>query len=128
MINLKNKKNINTYETILIVRPENTEEDTDRFVNEMLHSLEKIFKALQAVISVYTNTIEQYSSLLRESGAIQVYFQNKGRHHLTYLIKKHSDGIYIQSSFKGNGRIVKKLEKVLRFDEKVMRHLTIKQS
>nr|QUE28386.1 ribosomal protein S6 [Porphyrostromium boryanum] len=46
---------------------------------------------------------------------------------MTYLIKKHSDGIYIQSNYKGNGQIVKKLEKVLRFDEKIIRHMTVKQ-
>lgn len=35
MINLKNKKTINTYETILIVRPENTEEDTEKFMSKI---------------------------------------------------------------------------------------------
>ena len=64
---------------------------------------------------------------MREHGAIQIYFQNKGRHHLAYLIKKNSDGIYIHSSYKGNGKIVKQLEKYIRFDEKIMRHMTIKQ-
>jgi len=64
---------------------------------------------------------------LQENGAVQIYFQNKGRHHLSYLVKKYNDGIYLQSNYKGNGQIVKKMEKLIRFDEKIIRHLTIKQ-
>lgn len=58
---------------------------------------------------------------------MHIYFQNKGRHHLTYPIKKHNDGIYLHGSYQGNGQIIKKVEKVVRFDEQIIRHMTIKQ-
>nr|YP_009297404.1 ribosomal protein S6 [Erythrotrichia carnea]AOM66747.1 ribosomal protein S6 [Erythrotrichia carnea] len=104
MITLKHKKAINTYETILIAKPENTEDD------------------------IVQNLIVIYSNFLKENGAIQIYFQNKGRHHLAYLVQKNSDGIYIHSNYKGSGKIVKQLEKYIRFDEKIIRHMTINKN
>nr|QUE28178.1 ribosomal protein S6 [Pseudoerythrocladia kornmannii] len=103
MITLKNKQAINTYETILILKPEQSEDDTVR-------------------IKFYF----YIPNVLAKNGAVQIYTQNKGRNHLTYLIKKYNDGIYIQINYRSNGQIVEKLEKILRFDEQVIRHLTLK--
>nr|YP_010336902.1 ribosomal protein S6 [Madagascaria erythrocladioides]UNJ16487.1 ribosomal protein S6 [Madagascaria erythrocladioides] len=105
MITLNKKKAFNNYETTLIIKPEQTEEDTVRI----------------RLIQTYKNTNNSH-------GASKIFAQNKGRNHLTYLIKKYSDGIYVQINYEANGQIVKKIEKIIRFDEKITRHLTIKNN
>jgi len=38
------------------------------------------------------------------------------------------DGIYVQMNFEGNGELVNLLEKSMRFNDNIVRYLTIKQA
>lgn len=65
-------------------------------------------------------------SLIAKQGGKNIYVQHRGRRHLAYKIKNHYDGIYMQINYEGNGKIVRLLEKTLKFNENVIRYLTIK--
>ena len=67
-------KEINSYETICIVKPDLNED-----------SLAKV--------------IETYQLMLADKGAQNVMTQNRGRRHLKYAMKKFKDGIYIQMNY-----------------------------
>nr|BDA98499.1 ribosomal protein S6 [Proteomonas sp. NEIS-1375] len=93
--------NLNTYETIYIVRPDLNED-----------SLLKI--------------IETYQGTLIERGAQDLVTQNRGRRHLKYNINKFRDGVYIQMNYKGNGELIAFLERSMKINENIMRVLTTK--
>lgn len=95
--------NLNTYETIYIVRPDLNED-----------SLLKI--------------IETYQGTLIERGAQDLVTQNRGRRHLKYNINKFRDGVYIQMNYKGNGELIAFLERSMKINENIMRVLTTKVS
>nr|BDA97829.1 ribosomal protein S6 [Chroomonas collegionis] len=90
---------LNSYETIYIVKPE-LNEDT----------LLKI--------------IENYQGILVERGAKNIVTQNRGRRHLKYPISKFKDGIYIQMNYEANGETVNLVEKSMKLNESIMRYLT----
>lgn len=100
-----NKKSqmLTSYETVYITKPELTED---------------------AILSL----VNKYQGLLIDNGSKNVFIQNRGRRHLAYPIKRYHDGIYIQMNYSTNGDIVKKLEREMRFDESIIRILTIKQT
>lgn len=72
-------------------------------------------------------SINEYKNLIRENGGRNVIVQHKGRRHLSYNIMHYYDGIYVQVNYEGNGSLVKTIEKSMRFDDNVIRYLTIKQ-
>nr|YP_010873077.1 ribosomal protein S6 [Nemalion vermiculare]WGV34443.1 ribosomal protein S6 [Nemalion vermiculare] len=94
---------LNTYEIIYILKPDVTEEKNLMIVNE-------------------------YKTLIRARGGENIFVQHRGRRHLSYNIEKYYDGIYVQMTFDGNGVLVQLLDKSMRFNENIIRFLTIKQS
>jgi len=93
---------LNSYETIYILKPDVTEDRNLALVNE-------------------------YKLLIKEHGGQNVFVQHRGRRHLSYNITHYYDGIYVQMNYEGNGFLVQKLEKSMRFNENIIRYLTIKQ-
>ena len=93
---------LNSYETIYILKPDVTEAKNLSIVND-------------------------YKSLIKQKGGCNVYVQHRGKRHLSYNIKNFYDGIYVQMNYKGNGNLVKILEKSMKFNEDIIRHLTVKQ-
>nr|YP_009293702.1 ribosomal protein S6 [Rhodymenia pseudopalmata]AOM64384.1 ribosomal protein S6 [Rhodymenia pseudopalmata] len=94
---------LNNYETIYILRP-NTSEDT---------SIE---------------LINSYKFIIQSHGGQNIFVQHKGRRHLSFSIKNNYDGIYVQINYEGNGVIVKALEKAMKFNDSIIRYLTIRQN
>jgi small subunit ribosomal protein S6 len=90
---------LNLYETIYIVKPELTEDN-----------LLKI--------------IENYQGILVERGAKNIVTQNRGRRHLKYPISKFKDGVYIQMNYETTGETVSLVEKSMKLNESIMRYLT----
>jgi small subunit ribosomal protein S6 len=101
--NVINFPSMNNYETIYIVKPDMSDE------------------AILALINKYQNI------LINHVGK-NIFIQNRGRRHLAYPIKRYHDGIYIQMNYEGNGILVKELEREMRFDDNIIRLLTIKQN
>jgi small subunit ribosomal protein S6 len=98
---MKTTKEINSYETICIIKPDLNED-----------SLAKI--------------VEEYQLMLVDKGAQNIITQNRGRRHLKYIMKKFKDGIYVQMNYDANGEIISVLEKTMKIDERILRFMTVK--
>ena len=69
---------------------------------------------------------EKYSKLIKENKGNLVQTQEWGLLNLSYLIKKNKKGNYIHFKIKGNGDLIKELEKNERIDKNLLRFITIK--
>ena len=94
---------LNNYETVYILKPEMSEDNV-------------------------LNIVNRYQNILIDSKAKNVFIQNRGRRHLAYPIKRYHDGIYVQMNYSANGEVVKDLERELRFEDSILRILTIKHN
>ncbi len=88
------------YETIFVVKPNATEKD-----------LEELKTRLSKLISNYKGTI-----LLDRSW---------GKRGLAFPMEKQKEGFYIQLDYAAEIGAVSEIEKVLRFDERVLRQMTV---
>ena len=70
--------------------------------------------------------IEKYSKIVEKNEGEIVKTENWGLLNLSYLIKKNRKGSYIHFKIKGNGTVIKELEKNETIDKKLLRHLTVK--
>ena len=69
---------------------------------------------------------EKYSKLIEENKGNLVQTQEWGLLNLSYLIKKNKKGNYIHFKIKGNGDLIKALEKNERIDKNLLRFVTIR--
>nr|YP_009390026.1 ribosomal protein S6 [Sheathia arcuata]ART65394.1 ribosomal protein S6 [Sheathia arcuata] len=93
---------LNTYETVYILKPDVTEDSN-------------------------LSLVQQYKTLIKKYGGKDVFIQHRGRRHLSYNISHYYDGIYVQMNFEGNGHLVSILERSMKFNDKIIRYLTVKQ-
>ncbi len=71
------------------------------------------------------NKIEFYQDFLTAKGS-KVMVQNQGRKSLSYVIKNFEAANFIQMVFLGNGQLVDLLNRTIRRDERVLRHIVTK--
>ena len=69
---------------------------------------------------------EKYSKLIEENKGNLVQTQDWGLLNLSYLIKKNKKGNFIHFKIKGNGELIKELEKNERIDKNLLRYVTIR--
>ncbi|MBU1156598.1 MAG: 30S ribosomal protein S6 [Proteobacteria bacterium] len=89
------------YETIFIVHPELSEEDT-------------------------AACVEKFRGLLEKDGAFIVKEDHWGRRRLAYTVKKHTKGYFVLVEYGATGEAVDELERNFKIDEQVIRYLTVK--
>lgn len=89
------------YETIFIVHPELSEEDT-------------------------AACVEKFRGLLEKDGAFIVKEDHWGRRRLAYTVKKHNKGYFVLMEYGANGDAVDEMERNFKIDEQVIRYLTVK--
>jgi small subunit ribosomal protein S6 len=70
-------------------------------------------------------TVEKFSSFLREKGSEIILEDNWGLRKLAYPIQKKSSGFYHLIEFKTDGEILKDLETAFKRDERILRFLTV---
>lgn len=92
---------LNSYETIYVLKPDVTE-------------------------TVNLSLVNYYKTLLKEKGGQNIVVQHRGRRHLSYNIMHYYDGIYVQMNYRASGDLLNLLEKSIRFNDNIMRYLTIK--
>ena len=92
---------VNQYETVFIVTPVLSEEQMKE-------------------------TVEKYTSLLKENGAEIVYENNWGMKKLAYPLRKKTTGFYYLIEFKAEGSLINTLEIAYKRDERLLRFLTVK--
>ena len=69
---------------------------------------------------------EKYAKIVKKNDGDIVKTENWGLLNLSYIIKKNKKGNYVHFKIKGNGKIIKELEKNERIDSSLLRYLTIK--
>ena len=94
---------LNQYEVVYILKPDITED-------------------------VNLSLVQHYKIMAQQGGGKNIYIEHKGRRRLSYNIANYYDGIYVQMNYYGNGSLVNMLEKSMRFNENVMRYITVKKS
>lgn len=93
---------LNKYETIYILKPDIKE-------------------------NINLDLVNQYKLLIQKNGGQNILTQHRGRRHLNYNIDHYYDGIYVQVNYEGNGYLVNMLEKSMKFNNNIIRYLTVKQ-
>ena len=69
---------------------------------------------------------EKYSKLIEKNDGNIVQTENWGLLNLAYIIKKNKKGNYIHFKIKGNGKIIKELEKNESIDKNLLKYMTVK--
>ena len=69
---------------------------------------------------------EKYSKIVETNDGNVVQTENWGLLNLSYIIKKNKKANYIHFKIKGNGKIIKELEKNESIDQNLLRYLTVK--
>ena len=69
---------------------------------------------------------EKYSKIVEKNEGEIVKTENWGLLYLSHLIKKNKKGSYIHFKIKGNGNVIKEIEKNEAIDKKLLRYLTVK--
>ena len=69
---------------------------------------------------------EKYTKIVEKNDGDIVKTENWGLLNLSYVIKKNKKGNYVHFKIKGNGKIIKELEKKESIDNSLLRYMTIK--
>lgn len=88
------------YETTFIVQPEISEEGREAL-------------------------LEKVGGILNRFGATRLEVEDHGKRKLAYEIRKFQKGHYLTLSFLDDGSAVSELEQALRYEESVLRYLTV---
>ncbi len=89
------------YESIFIVRPSLSDEETGAIIHKM-------------------------KSVLEKNGATLVKAENWGRKKLAYEVDRERKGTYVYFYFKGPGTVVSELERSYRLEDAVIKFLTVR--
>jgi len=92
---------MNNYETLFVLKPTLTDEET-------------------------TVNITKIKNILIKEGAEILATNKMGMRKLAYPVEKNERGVYIIVYFKAVGTIVKELERNLKFNEEVIKYLTVR--
>ena len=69
---------------------------------------------------------EKYSKIVEKNDGEIIKTENWGLLNLSYLIKKNRKGSFIHFKIKGDGKVIKQLEKNEAIDKKLLRNLTVR--
>jgi len=89
------------YESIFIVRPSLTDEDTNKIIERMKGVVEK-------------------------SGATILKTENWGRKKLAYEVKRERKGTFVYLYFRSEGSVISELERSYRLEDSVIKFLTVR--
>ena len=69
---------------------------------------------------------QQILKFVADFGGSEIKEAQLGKKKLAYPIKKEREGIYMTMDYSGKSSVVPELEKILRYDERVLRFITTK--
>ncbi len=72
--------------------------------------------------------VDRYASIIKNMKGTVIRISRWGKRKLAYLIGKQSRGYYVMMDFAGTGSTVSELERNLKFDEKILKYMTVKQA
>ncbi|MFD1427141.1 small subunit ribosomal protein S6 [Kroppenstedtia sanguinis] len=68
---------------------------------------------------------EKFREIIADNSGESVEMEHFGKRRLAYMINDHRDGIYTVATFTGNVDTVNELERQLKLDDDVIRHMVI---
>jgi len=89
------------YESIFIIRPSLSDDDTNKLIEKM-------------------------KGLLEKAGAPLLILENWGKKKLAYEIKRERRGTFVYLHFKAAGNVVGELEHAYRLEDSVLKFLTVR--
>lgn len=89
------------YESIFIVRPSLSDEDTGKIV-------------------------EKIKGVVEKSGATLLKSENWGKKKLAYEVKRERKGTFVYLHFQANGTLIGELERSYRLEDSVIKFLTVR--
>ncbi len=92
---------MNNYETLYVLKPTLTDEET-------------------------TANIAKIEEILVKNGAEILATNKMGMRKLAYPVEKNERGVYTIVYFKAEGRVINELERNLKFNEEVIKYLTVR--
>ena len=72
------------------------------------------------------NIKDKYNEIINSSSGKVIKIEEWGLLSLAKKIKKYKKGFYIHYKFEGNGLTINELEKKVKIDNSIIRHLTVK--
>ncbi|WNJ16717.1 30S ribosomal protein S6 [Pontibacter sp. G13] len=72
------------------------------------------------------SAVDKFIQLIKDNGGTVNNTEHWGMRKLAYPINKKSSGYYVFVEFTGNGEFVAVLDQAYRYDERVLRFLTVK--
>jgi len=95
-------------------------------LSKMLKNYETVFILTPVLSEEQTKeTVGKYKEILTKSGAKMVNEENWGLKKLAYPIQKKSSGFYFLFEYKAAGNFINDLEIAFKRDERVLRFLTV---
>jgi small subunit ribosomal protein S6 len=89
------------YESIFIIRPSLSDDDTNKLIEKM-------------------------KGLVEKAGAAILILENWGKKKLAYEIKRERRGTFVYLHFRSAGTVVDELERAYRLEDSVLKFLTIR--
>ena len=74
----------------------------------------------------HRETVDKFVKLIKDNDGKVHNIEHWGMRKLTYPIEKKTNGYYAYVEFSCYGELIEKLEKAYRYDEQVIRYLTVK--
>jgi small subunit ribosomal protein S6 len=74
----------------------------------------------------YQNVVAKFEKIIKDNDGEIVNLEHWGQRRLAYPIGKKGKAYYTFVEFNAPGRLIAKLEQEFRYDEKVVRYLTVK--
>ncbi|AFY68329.1 30S ribosomal protein S6 [Thalassoporum mexicanum PCC 7367] len=75
---------------------------------------------------IVESEIAKYQTYLQDKEAESLVVQHRGRRRLAYEIEGNREGIYVQMNYNVAPSAIKQMEKDMKFDDHVIRSMTIK--
>lgn len=76
--------------------------------------------------SAFRATADKYAGLVTAQGGVLTKREQWGKRRLAYSIRHNSEGYYFLLGFRGERSLLAELDRQLRLDESVLRHLIVK--
>ncbi len=90
-----------TYELMFIVRPDMVDEDLEKLISTLEHTVTSASGSVKSV-------------------------DRMGKRRLAYIVRKFREGLYILLTIEGTGTVIHELERRLRVTEPVIKFLTVR--
>ena len=103
------------------------ERNHDVLINPTLNAYEIMFIIKPFEDETIDTVIEEYEKLLTDNKGIVERTDRWGKRRLAYEIQDLNEGIYVLMTFNAAAEAVKELDRAMKIDENILRHMIIRK-